>query len=187
VRFAFADMLRPDAGTVIAALKARGFAIELLSGDRPEIAGAIAATLGIPVWRGAATPADKAARLAALAAEGRTVLMVGDGLNDAPALAAAHVSMSPAAAADVSQTAADFVFQGDGLAPLLAAVDVARAARRLVLQNFTLAIGYNLIAVPFAMAGLVTPLIAALAMSSSSLLVTGNALRLKLVRIGGDA
>jgi Cu2+-exporting ATPase len=187
VRFCFADSLRPDAGAVIAELRRRGYSIELLSGDRPEIAGAVATALGIADWRGGATPADKAARLAELAAAGRTVLMVGDGLNDAPALAAAQVSMSPAAAADVSQTAADFIFQGDRLAPLVAAVDVARSARRLVLQNFALAIGYNLVAVPFAMAGLVTPLIAALAMSSSSLLVTGNALRLKLARIGGDA
>jgi Cu2+-exporting ATPase len=184
VRFAFADTLRPDAAAVIADLAARGFAIELLSGDRPAIAGAVAAELGIAAWCGGATPADKAARLAELARDGRRVLMVGDGLNDAPALAAAHVSMSPAAAADVSQTAADFVFQGEKLAPLVAAIDIALSARRLVFQNFALAIGYNLVAVPFAMAGFVTPLIAALAMSSSSILVTGNALRLRLMRAG---
>ena len=184
IRFAFADTLRPDAAATIADLQARGYAVELLSGDRPAIAGAVAAELGIERWQGGATPADKAARLAELAAAGRRVLMVGDGLNDAPALAGAWVSMSPAAAADVSQTAADFVFQGEGLAPLPAAIDIARAARRLVFQNFALAIGYNLVAVPFAMAGFVTPLIAALAMSSSSLIVTGNALRLKLMRAG---
>lgn len=186
VRFMFSDTLRPDAAATIAELQTRGYAVEMLSGDRPAIAGAMAAELGIAVWRGGATPVDKAARLAELAAAGRHVLMVGDGLNDAPALAAADVSMSPAAAADVSQTAADFVFQGERLAPLIAAIDIARAARRLVFQNFALAIGYNLVAVPFAMAGFVTPLIAALAMSSSSLLVTGNALRLKLMRAGHD-
>lgn len=184
VRFAFADTLRADAGGTIDALARHGYVVELLSGDRPAIVSAVADDLGIPVWRGGATPKDKAARLAELAAQGRKVLMVGDGLNDAPALAAASVSMSPAAAADVSQTTADFVFQGDRLGPILTAIDVARAARRLVFQNFALAIGYNLVAVPFAMAGQVTPLIAALAMSSSSLVVTGNALRLKLGRFG---
>ncbi len=184
VRFVFTDTLRPDAAEIVGALIARGYAVELLSGDRSGIAGSVAAELGIATWRGAATPVDKAARLAELAADGRKVLMVGDGLNDAPALAAASVSISPAAAADISQTAADFVFQGDRLAPILSAIDIARAARRLVFQNFALAIAYNLVAVPFAMAGLVTPLIAALAMSSSSLLVTGNALRLRLHRPG---
>jgi Cu2+-exporting ATPase len=142
----------------------------------------VARRLGLADWQAECTPQQKVERLQALAGGGKRVLMVGDGLNDAPALAAATVSVSPSSAADISQTAADAVFQGDRLAPVLELLDVARRSGRLVKQNFALAFGYNALAVPLAVAGFVTPLIAALAMSGSSLAVTGNALRLSLKR-----
>jgi Cu2+-exporting ATPase len=178
VRFAFEDPLRADAASVIEDLRARGLALELLSGDRAATVAALAAKLGITAWHAGCTPVEKTARLEALAAAGRRVLMVGDGLNDAPALAAAYVSASPSSAIDLSQTAADAVFQGDRLQPVVELLDVARGAERLIRQNLGLALGYNLIVVPLAVLGLVTPLVAALCMSGSSLLVVGNALRL---------
>jgi Cu2+-exporting ATPase len=179
----FEDRLRPDAAHVIHQLDAAGLETELLSGDRPAAVAAAAEGSGIVLWKAGALPAEKIARLAELKATGRKVLMVGDGLNDAPALAAAHASLSPSTAADISQTAADAVFQGERLAPILETLAVARAARRMALQNFAIAIGYNLVFVPLAMAGLVTPLIAAIAMSASSIAVTANAVRLRGMRL----
>ena len=178
VRFCFEDRLREDAADVIAALKARDCRIHLLSGDRTGPVEAVAAALGIDGWQAEMQPQDKIARLEDLKAAGGTIAMVGDGINDAPALAAAHVSISLASAAEVSQAAADFVLQGDRLAASVVALDVSRGAKRRVLENFGLAAAYNAIAVPMAVAGLVTPLIAAIAMSASSILVTLNALRL---------
>jgi Cu2+-exporting ATPase len=178
VRLAFADRVREDAAAVVGELKRRGYAVALLSGDRAPTVRAIAGELGIAEWHAACKPHDKTARLEAWAAEGRKVLMVGDGLNDAPALAAAYVSLSPATAVDISQTAADAVFQGQRLAPVLEVIDVAKRAERLVRQNFVLSFGYNVFTVPLAMAGFVTPLVAAIAMSSSSIVVVLNSLRL---------
>ncbi|WP_142849251.1 heavy metal translocating P-type ATPase metal-binding domain-containing protein [Telmatospirillum sp. J64-1] len=178
VRFAFQDQLRQDAAEVVSALRKRGLKVELLSGDREATVARVAASLGIERWRAACTPADKCARLAELAAEGRHVFMVGDGLNDAPALAAADVSMSPSTAADVSQNTADVVFQGHRLGPVLEAIEVAEKSGRLVKQNFGLSFLYNVGTIPIAVAGLVTPLIAAIAMSTSSLVVIANAMRL---------
>ncbi len=179
-RFTFNDAPRADAAEVIAALRARGIAVELLSGDRSGVVGQLAEDLGIEIWRGDCRPADKIARLEDLKAEGRRTAMIGDGLNDAPALATAFASLSPAEAADVSQIAADIVFQGERLSPVVEAIGTARRARGLVFQNFGLAMLYNLIAVPIAVAGFVTPLIAAAAMSGSSIIVTANAMRLNL-------
>ena len=177
-RFAFADQLRPDAVAAIATLRRDGFTLELLSGDRPAAVARAAAEAGGLPWRADVTPAAKTERLAALAREGKHVLMVGDGLNDAPALASAHASLSPSTAAEATQNAADAVFQGEALFPIVETLRVARRAGRLVRQNLALALLYNLGAVPLAILGEVTPLMAAIAMSSSSLLVIGNALRL---------
>ncbi len=178
IRFAFADPLRADAADVVAALQGRGLSVELLSGDRAPVVARTAAAAGIATWRATCTPGEKSARLEALASEGRKVLMVGDGLNDAPALAGAYVSASPASAVDISRTAADAIFQGEHLRPVLELLEVARRAGRLIGQNFVLALAYNVVAVPLAVVGLVTPLVAALCMSASSLVVVGNALRL---------
>jgi Cu2+-exporting ATPase len=178
IRFAFEDAPREDAKQVVDALKARGLQVRLLSGDREAVVSETAARLGIESWRAEVTPDRKVAELEALRDAGHKPAMVGDGLNDAPALAAAYVSLSPAGAAEISRTAADLVFQGDRLGPILTAYRVARASRVLVKQNFALAFLYNIFTVPIAVAGFVTPLIAALAMSASSIVVIGNALRL---------
>ncbi|WP_375310299.1 cation-translocating P-type ATPase [Bradyrhizobium sp. A5] len=169
--------LRPDAQAVIAALKARNIGVEILSGDREPAVKAAAHALGVPEWRAGVTPADKIARIEELKQRGAKVLMVGDGMNDAPSLAAAHVSMSPISAAHLSQATADLVFLGRPLAPVVAAIDASRKALHLMRQNLWLAIGYNVLAVPVAISGVVTPLIAAAAMSGSSILVMLNSLR----------
>ena len=175
--FAIAQRLRSDAIETVQALRNLGLDLRILSGDRADAVRPVAEMLGVAQWTGGLNPAEKIAAIEVLKAQGRRVLMVGDGLNDAPSLAAAHVSLSPISAADVTQAQADAVFLGERLAPVFDAVDIARRARRLMMQNLWLAALYNLIAVPVAIAGLVTPLIAALAMSGSSVLVTLNALR----------
>jgi Cu2+-exporting ATPase len=182
LRFAFRDEPRADAEEVVAALLRDGYRVELLSGDRPAVAGAMAGQLGIAHWRGGSTPAAKAARLRELAEAGRRVCMVGDGLNDAPALGLAHVSLSPAEAMEIAQNAADAVFQGDRLRPVLELLTVSRRANRLVLQNLAFSFAYNAITIPLAMAGFVTPIVAAAAMSGSSIVVVTNALRLSAGR-----
>ena len=174
---AISQILRSDAVDAVRALAALGLDLHILSGDRNNAVRPIARTLGIVKWMGELKPAEKIVYIEALKAEGRRIMMIGDGLNDAPSLAAAHVSLSPIAAADLTQAQADAVFLGERLAPVVEAVIIARRARRLMTENLTLAAVYNMVAVPVAIVGLVTPLIAALAMSGSSLLVTLNALR----------
>ncbi len=171
--------LRPDAVATVAGLRQRGFDLHILSGDRPEAVAPLARQLGIAQADGGMTPAQKIAAIEALRAQGRKVLMVGDGINDAPALAAAYASLSPITAADLAQAQADAVFLSDRLAPVAHALDLARQARALMRQNLWIAVIYNAFAVPLAIAGYVTPLIAAAAMSGSSIIVTLNALRMR--------
>lgn len=174
--------IRSDAREVVDALRARGITLSILSGDRPEAVAPVAAALGISDWRGAVRPDEKIAAIANLTRNGRKVLMVGDGLNDAPALAGAYASMSPIDAADIARAKADAMFLGERLSPIVTAFDLSRKASALMKQNLWLAVIYNAIAVPLAIAGFVTPLIAAAAMSGSSILVTVNALRARAPR-----
>ncbi len=174
---AVAQALRPDAVETVGRLKAMGLAVHVLSGDKAEPVARVAAAIGADQARAEARPADKIAALEQLRVEGRRVLMVGDGVNDAPALAAADVSMSPITAAELTQASADALFLGDRLQPVADAVALSRKARAVMGQNLWLAVIYNAIAVPIAIAGFATPLVAALAMSGSSILVTLNALR----------
>jgi Cu2+-exporting ATPase len=180
VTLAVRQALRPDATAAIEALRCTGYDIRILSGDRKGAVTPIASALGVIDWQAGVKPPDKISAIESLRAAGHRVLMVGDGLNDAPALAAANASLSPVSAVDLAQAHSDAVFLGERLQPVVGALMLARRARRLMLQNLSLAVIYNAIAVPIAVAGLVTPLIAAVAMSGSSLLVTLNALRARL-------
>jgi P-type Cu2+ transporter len=175
--FAVAQALRPDAAETVAGLRAMGLNLMILSGDHPSAVAQAAQAVGIDHWTASLKPAGKIRHIEDLRALGRSVLIVGDGINDAPALAAAHASLSPASAAHLTQTAADGVFLGERLQPVVDAIRVSRRARRIMIENLWLAVIYNAIAVPVAIAGLATPLVAALAMSGSSILVTLNALR----------
>jgi len=179
VRFRFSDQLRRDAALAVAALKARGLTVEVLSGDLAAPVWSAAERAGIETWRAGLTPQEKAAAVDALAAQGKKVLMVGDGLNDAAALAKAHAAMAPGTALEASQNAADLVFSAQGLMAVADSYDVALTARRRAMENFGFATLYNVIAAPAAMLGLVNPFVAALAMSGSSLAVTLNALRMR--------
>ena len=179
VAFTFTDALRPGAEAAVEALMRQGKRVILISGDTTPAVEALAQRLGIPDWLAEALPADKAARVEALTGDGARVLMVGDGLNDTAALAAAHVSISPASALDAARVASDIVLLGNDLSTIAAACLTARSATRRITENFRIATVYNIVAVPLAVAGLATPLIAALAMSLSSVTVSLNSLRLR--------
>ncbi|KIC13893.1 heavy metal translocating P-type ATPase [Leisingera sp. ANG-Vp] len=177
--FLFTDALRPGAAEAVKALKEAGKDVLLISGDTTGAVEGLAGRLGIAKWVAEALPADKSARVQMLGEQGKKVLMVGDGLNDTAALAAAHVSVSPASALDAARVASDIVLLGQDLGPIAEACGVAQKATRRIRENFRIATLYNVIAVPLAIAGLATPLIAALAMSTSSITVSLNALRLR--------
>lgn len=177
--FTFTDSLRDGAEEAVQALLEDGKDVMLISGDTTGAVEALANRLGIQKWIAEALPEDKAAKVQALSAKGKHVLMVGDGLNDTAALAAAHVSISPASALDAARVASDIVLLGSDLSPIADALITARSAIKRIRENFRIATVYNIIAVPLAIAGLCSPLIAALAMSSSSITVSLNALRLR--------
>ncbi|MCE8539259.1 cadmium-translocating P-type ATPase [Ruegeria pomeroyi] len=179
VAFLFSDALRPGAEETVSGLKAAGKEVLLISGDTTGAVEALARRLGIETWMAEALPQDKADRVQALADAGKRVLMVGDGLNDTAALAAAHVSISPASALDAARVASDIVLLGTDLSPIAGACETADRATRRIRENFRIATVYNVIAVPLAVVGLCSPLIAALAMSTSSITVSLNALRLR--------
>lgn len=175
----FEDHLRQDATDTITALKASGLPVMLLSGDNDAAVVQAAEALGIDQFHARMRPEDKAAKLSELADQGHHVLMVGDGLNDTVALASAHVSVSPASALDAARVASDIVLLGNRLGAISDARAIARSARRRILENFAIAACYNAISVPIALMGFASPLAAALAMSTSSILVSLNALRLR--------
>ncbi|WP_108810927.1 copper-translocating P-type ATPase [Sphingorhabdus sp. Alg231-15] len=171
------DDIRPDTMEAIDRLSRLGLSATIISGDNAASVAKISNAIGLDAQAGA-SPQDKLHAISQLSSDGHKVLMVGDGLNDGPALAAAHVSIAPGSASDVGQQAADAVFTSDSFLPVALAVQTAQRTMQIVRQNFALAIGYNILAVPLALTGMVTPLIAAIAMSLSSLIVVGNALRL---------
>jgi Cu2+-exporting ATPase len=176
----FTDRLREGAAQMVQQFKQAGLTVIMLSGDRQSVAEKIALEAGIDQIYAEQTPPQKFEVLERLQRQGGKVLMIGDGLNDAPVLAGADVSMAPGTAIDMAQNAADIIFMGDNIAPVYSAYQTARLSQKLVKQNFALAVVYNIITVPLALAGLVTPLIAAIAMSGSSLVVIANSFRLRL-------
>lgn len=184
--FEFQDQMRPASLETIRSLRAQGIDTEILSGDHQFNVARVAADLDDTPYSSGVSPLEKVERVRLLREGGRKVLMVGDGINDAPALTSAHVSIAPASAADVGRSATDIIFLRDGLNAVVRAIAVSKMASKLIRQNFGLAIAYNIVAVPLAIFGYATPLVAALAMSSSSILVTLNALRLRFAKPAVD-
>lgn len=179
-RFRLHDPLRPEAAQIIASLHAQGLTTALLSGDAPEPVMSVARTLGTRQHAARLSPEDKLAHIRCWQAQGHVVAMVGDGINDAPVLAGADVAIAIDEGAALAHRSADLVLSG-GLTRLPAAFALARKTRRIIRQNLAWAVAYNLLALPAAMLGLVSPWLAALGMATSSLLVTLNALRLQRI------
>ncbi|MGJ7456480.1 heavy metal translocating P-type ATPase [Halomonas sp. RA08-2] len=180
--FALQDRVRDDAANTVAALKALGLEVELLSGDTPAAAGDLARRLEIPTWRGGASPEDKLARIRECQAVGETVAMVGDGINDIPVLAGADVAIAMNGATDLARTSADAILLSPRLSRIVEAIEISRATRRVMRQNMNWSVCYNFTAMPIAAMGFVPPWLAAMGMSASSLVVVGNALRLNRFR-----
>jgi len=176
--FLLEDQIKDSAAEMLHNLKQHGIRLHLLSGDRQAAVAQVAQELGLDAYRAEATPEDKLAYVENLQKQGRKVMMIGDGINDAPVLAQADVSAAVATSADVARDGADVVLLNDDLNVLPVMMEQARRTHQIIRQNLTWASAYNLVAVPLAVFGYVTPWIAALGMSFSSLLVLGNALRL---------
>ncbi len=176
--FGFSDELRPDARQSLVELRASGVETIILSGDQDHVVQKLAAELGVTEARGDMTPADKLAYLEALQAQGAVVAMVGDGVNDAPVLAAAQVSLAMGQGTQLAQASADMILLAEPLRHIILARQTAKQTMRIVWQNFSWAILYNLIALPLAATGSIAPWMAAIGMSASSLVVVANALRL---------
>jgi P-type Cu2+ transporter len=174
----FGDTLRPSARPLVNSLRSLGIKVSLVSGDRAATVRHVAQAVGIDDYHGDATPDDKHRYIRALQAEAAIVAMVGDGINDAPSLAQADVSLTLGSAATLTQWTADVVVLGNDLGRVVTAIETARRAFRVIRQNLAWAVAYNAIAIPLAAAGYVSPLAASLGMSLSSLVVVGNALRL---------
>ena len=177
-RFEFDEVLRPQSAAVVRALRGAGLRVSLLSGDRQASVGTVAAQLGLDAVRAEATPQDKLAAVEALQASGRRVVMVGDGVNDAPVLARADVSVAMGSAAALAQARADIVVLSDRIDEVAGALDLARRTMAVVRQNLRWAVIYNVASVPLALAGWLPPWLAGLGMALSSLVVVLNALRL---------
>jgi Cu2+-exporting ATPase len=176
--FTFGDKLRSDARYVLAELRRLGKTVCLLSGDRPEVVRTTAERLGIEAWKGGAAPHDKLEFVHQLARQGAVVAMVGDGVNDAPVLAGAHVSVAARGATQVAQSAADVILLSDNLAPISEAARLAKKTLNVIRQNLAWALVYNAVSLPLAALGYVTPWLAGVGMAGSSLIVVANALRL---------
>jgi Cu2+-exporting ATPase len=181
--FTLSEALRPEALTAIKRLRDAGIQLEILSGDAPERVARVAAALGIETWQAQSSPEDKLARIESLGRQGRHVAMVGDGINDAPVLARADVSIAFATGAPLAQHHADLLLLGEGLDRLALARDHTRQAMRVVRQNLVFATAYNAVGIPLALAGLLPPWLAGLGMAGSSLVVVLNALRLAPSRV----
>jgi len=170
--------LRDSAVETVAALRAKGFELFMLSGDSPQAVASVAKRTGIETWYAEQTPGMKMDFLKSLQLEGKTVLMVGDGSNDAPVLSVANVSMAVSGASELANSTADFIVTGKSLKYIVYILDIGYKTRMVIRQNLLWALAYNLLAVPFAAAGLIVPWMAALGMSLSSLLVVLNSGRL---------
>jgi Cu2+-exporting ATPase len=177
--FVLSDVLRDDAAETVSALFAAGVQVSVLSGDAPPAVAAMAKQAGVENWHGACLPEDKLRHVKALQAEGAVVAVIGDGINDGPVLAAAQLSIAMSGGADLAKVQADCVLLGDRLAAVTEGAGVARCALRVIRQNLAWSVAYNLIAIPLAALGWVTPWLAGVGMAASSLVVVLNALRLR--------